>query len=83
MSTIKKLSELKVGTIATIRQLIETKEKEGLVDRLTSMGMVPGTRLEVLFEAPFGGGICVRLRNTQIGLRTADAQFVEVELCQM
>ena len=47
--------------------------------RLIEMGIVPGTRMEILRKAPFGGPVQVSLRGYTLSLRRYDAEQIFVE----
>ncbi|MCB0405940.1 MAG: ferrous iron transport protein A [Bdellovibrionales bacterium] len=54
-------------------------EKTGLTERLLEMGLVEGSHVEVLHEAPLSGDpIAVSVRGTLVGLRRSEADYVEV-----
>ncbi|MCB0418125.1 MAG: ferrous iron transport protein A [Bdellovibrionaceae bacterium] len=70
------------GTIVSVGSgpMREDKpEKEGLTERLLEMGLVEGSRVEVLHEAPISGDpIAVSVRGALVGLRRDEADYVEV-----
>jgi len=48
--------------------------------RLMELGLVQGSRVELVHEAPYGGDpIAVRVRGTLIALRRSEAARVEIE----
>ncbi len=49
-----------------------------LAGRLMAMGILPGSRIEVLRPAPFGGGLYVKADNLLIALRKEEAEFILV-----
>lgn len=51
----------------------------GIVRRLMELGLVPGTRVEVLRRAPLGDPIELRLRDVHLSLRRSEAAFIHVE----
>lgn len=51
----------------------------GAVRRLMELGLVPGTRVEVLRRAPLGDPIELRLRDVHLSLRRSEAAFIHVE----
>ena len=69
-----KLSEAKVG--ATVR--IDSVEDSPMKQRLMTMGLIPGTKVEILQSAPLGDPIAVRLRAYNLALRKDDAALIEV-----
>ncbi len=69
-----KLNEAKVG--ATVR--IDSIDDSPMKQRLMTMGLIPGTKVEILQSAPFGDPIAVRLRAYNLALRQDDAKLIEV-----
>ena len=47
-----------------------------LAVRLMAMGVLPGSRVEVLRSAPFGGGFYVKAENLLLALRSEEAQSI-------
>ena len=47
--------------------------------KLLSMGLTPGTELEVVRVAPMGDPVEVRVRGTSISLRKGEAEALQVE----
>lgn len=41
-----------------------------------AMGVLPGSRVEVLRSAPFGGGLYVKVDNLLLALRSEEAQII-------
>ncbi len=73
------LGSLKPGSRGTILSL--TPDPEGVTQRLLEMGLLEGSPIEVMHEAPFGRDpIAVRVRGTLIALRRQEANLVEVIL---
>lgn len=46
--------------------------------RLMELGIIPGTRVEVLRVAPFGDPLELRARGCNLSIRAAEARHVEV-----
>lgn len=46
--------------------------------RLLDMGLIPGTRVEVIKVAPMGDPIQLRLRGYELTLRLEDAREIDV-----
>lgn len=69
-----KLSEARVG--ATVR--IDSIDDSPMKQRLMTMGVIPGTKVEILQSAPLGDPIAVRLRAYNLALRKDDAKLIEV-----
>ena len=69
-----KLDETKTGMTVRIDSLDESKLKQ----RLMTMGLIPGTRVEILNSAPMGDPIALRLRSYNLAMRKADAAKIHV-----
>ena len=70
------LDKLGVGNCG----IIKTVGGEGnLRLRLLDMGVIPGTRVEIMRIAPMGDPVEVYLRGYTLSLRLEDAAKVEVE----
>lgn len=61
----KLLSDPVVGQRGTIVQL----HNEDLAAKLLAIGVVPGSRVEVVRKAPFGGGYYIKVDQQYIALR--------------
>ena len=68
------LGEAKTGMTVRIDSVGESKLKQ----RLMTMGLIPGTRVEILNSAPFGDPIALRLRSYNLAIRRDDAAQIEV-----
>ena len=69
-----KLAETKKGMVVRIDSIGESQLKQ----RLMTMGLIPGTRVEILNSAPFGDPIALRLRSYNLAMRRNDAAQIEV-----
>ncbi|MBR1396634.1 MAG: ferrous iron transport protein A [Selenomonadaceae bacterium] len=49
-----------------------------LKNRLMTMGLIPGTRVEILRSAPMGDPIAIRLRSYNLAMRKDDAAQIQV-----
>jgi len=47
--------------------------------RLLDLGMLPGTEVQVVRKAPFGGPIVLRVRGYQVCIRRAEAQNIAID----
>ena len=65
-----------MGSAAVIRRLDLPRP---LTRRLLEMGLLPGTRVQVVRVAPLGDPLELRLRNYCLSLRREDALRIEVE----
>jgi ferrous iron transport protein A len=75
VSTPPSLADVKVGGAATIVVVVGAR---GLAVRLMEMGLLPGTRVEVLRVAPLGDPIEVRVRGFALSIRRQEARGIEV-----
>lgn len=74
----RRLGELRKGESATIVRVNEAAEA-ALTRRMLEMGLLEGSRVELVHEAPFGGDpVAVRARGALIALRRNEANFIEV-----
>lgn len=69
-----KMSEAKPGT--TVR--IDHIEASELKNRLMSMGLVKGTKVEILRTGPMGDPLAVLVRSYKMAVRLADAERISV-----
>ena len=69
-----KLDETKTGMTVRIDSLDESKLKQ----RLMTMGLIPGTHVEILNSAPMGDPIALRLRSYNLAMRRDDAAKIHV-----
>ncbi|MGK5085813.1 FeoA family protein [Bdellovibrionota bacterium FG-1] len=85
MSGNIKLGELKRGFHAQIVSVgsaweLGTREDNEMIARLMEMGLIEGSSIEVVHEAPFSGDpIAVRVRGALIALRRNEANHVWVK----
>ena len=70
---IKSLDRCRAGRVTRV----EVPGAEGL--RLMEMGLIPGTRVQVLRRAPFGDPIQIILRGYALTLRRSMAAAILVE----
>lgn len=74
------LDLLAPGCSARIAQVREHAAMPQFHQRLVEMGFDTGVEVEMLHHGPFGGDpVCVRVGNTQIALRRAEAALVAIE----
>lgn len=71
------LEELEPGKRCRIKKL---SAKNLLGQRLMSMGIYPGTIIDVIRNAPLEDPMEVRIEGYSISLRHEEAKFVEVEI---
>ncbi len=70
------LSELQAGESGRVAGIAGDA---AAVRRLMDMGMVRGTRVEVIRRAPLGDPLEVRLRGFMLTLRRAEAEHITLE----
>lgn len=70
------LQDGETGMIVRIDSVGDSRLK----NRLMTMGLIPGTRVEVLRSAPLGDPIAVRLRSYNLALRRDDAAQIQVSV---
>lgn len=69
------LKDSKTGMELKIAEIGDSALKE----RLMTMGLIPGTKVQVLRSAPLGDPIAIRVRSYNLALRKADAAHITVE----
>ncbi|MGD6934546.1 MAG: FeoA family protein [Candidatus Bathyarchaeia archaeon] len=70
-----RLSELKPGKKATITQIQETGPAR---KRLLDMGLVKGSKLQIICSAPLGDPIEIEVRDYKLTLRKREAENIIV-----
>ena len=68
------LKDAEIGSSVRIDSIGESEIKQ----RLMTMGLIPGTRIEILRSAPLGDPIAIRLRAYNLAIRKSDAEKIEV-----
>jgi ferrous iron transport protein A len=75
-----KLGELEKGKRARIISIDPAAGSGEICARLMEMGLLEGSLVEVVHEAPFGGDpIAVRVRGAMIALRRNEANHIWVQ----
>ncbi|MDH4477966.1 MAG: FeoA family protein [Verrucomicrobiaceae bacterium] len=72
---VSTLADLPIDTPAIIERFLGAKPS---LTRLRELGLVPGAQVEVIRRAPLGEPIEIRLRESHIAMRNADAAFIAV-----
>ena len=72
---LKKLSELEIGQVATIRQF----EDDEIFLKLMEMGFIPGEKVAIEQVAPLGDPIAILIAGYQVSLRLNEASKIMVE----
>ncbi len=84
----QKLGELKKGQSGRILSVEKDREGDGFSDerlaqRLMEIGLLEGSQVEVVHEAPISGDpIVVRVRGALIALRRNEANRILISLAQ-
>ena len=72
---LKKLSDLEIGQVATIRQF----EDDEIFLKLMEMGFIPGENVIIEQVAPLGDSIAILIAGYQVSLRLNEAAKIMVE----
>lgn len=67
--TGKQLAQLKVGNKGYVSHFTD----HCMACKMLSMGILPGTQIELVRSAPFGGGCYIKADQLLIALRRAEA----------
>lgn len=65
----KKLAHLNIGDQGEVSHFTN----ERMASKLIAIGVLPGTRIQVIRKAPFGGGCYVKADNLLLALRRDEA----------
>lgn len=74
---IKKLKDMKVGETGTI---VTLNGSGNVKHRLIDMGLVSGTKIQVVKFAPLGDPVEIKVKNFELALRTSEAGMIDVEV---
>jgi len=77
-SASQRLSSLPPGSSGTVTAIEVAPEHRG---RLLEMGLLPGTRIEVVRYAPLGDPVEIKVRGYNLSLRKHDAEQVWIQTC--
>ena len=69
------LSEIKPGQIV---EVVNVAGQSSFRRRLMELGLVPGTRVELLRVAPLGDPVELLVRGASLSIRKAEASVIEV-----
>jgi Fe2+ transport system protein FeoA len=72
------LSDLKAGQKARITA-ITPRGDQAYRQRLIAMGLLPGTELVLLRQAPFGDPVQILIRGVELSLRKNEASILQIE----
>lgn len=78
MAIQMKLGEVKIGQSATV----QTIDSDGLRSKLLELGLTTGSRIQVLYFAPFGDPIAIDLEGFVLSLRKSEANLIHVTVQQ-
>jgi len=67
--TGKQLAKLRSGAKGLVRQI----SNPAIASKLMAMGILPGTSIQLVRKAPFGGGCYVKADNLLVALRKTEA----------
>ena len=65
-------------TTAGMTVRIDALEESPLKQRLMTMGLIPGIKVEILNSAPMGDPIAIRIRSYNLAMRKDDAAHIQV-----
>jgi len=77
MSQPTRLSDLEQGSSAVIESL---PTGDASLTRLRELGLLPGTRIQLIRRAPMGDPIEISVRGSLISLRTKEAELIEIRM---
>ncbi|MGB0839239.1 MAG: FeoA family protein [Chitinophagales bacterium] len=69
-----KLLEMKAKEKGIILQV--NSQSEAFIQRILALGIDFDTPVEVKYKAPFGGPVCLKIRNKLIMMRQKEAQDI-------
>jgi ferrous iron transport protein A len=69
------LSEIKPGQVV---EVVSVAGQSSFRRRLMELGLVPGTRVELLRVAPLGDPVELLVRGASLSIRKAEASVIEV-----
>ncbi|HMI79921.1 MAG TPA: FeoA family protein [Ferruginibacter sp.] len=75
----KRLSEMKVGKTAVIREF----ENDDIFLKLMEMGCIPGETVRIDQKAPLGDPISITVAGYHLSLRLDEAEMIWVEETQL
>lgn len=75
------LDQLQAGDAAEVMQFLI--DSSPLRRRLLALGLLPGTPLQVLRRAPLGDPLQIRVRDTSLALRGAEAAVIQVKRAEL
>jgi ferrous iron transport protein A len=76
MSQPTRLSDLEQGSSAVIESI---PTRNASLTRLRELGLLPGTRIQLIRRAPMGDPIEISVRGSLISLRKKEAELIEIQ----
>lgn len=75
VNKIKTLNTIKIGESFRVRNILPSE----ISVKLLEMGFYIGKEVELLYKAPFGDPLAVRVGDYVLSMRKSEAQLIEVE----
>jgi Fe2+ transport system protein FeoA len=70
----------KIGNVHIVKSIHHFDQYESITRRLLEMGLVPGTEVEIIHQAPMTHDpIVIQVRGTLLACRRAEVKGVELE----
>jgi Fe2+ transport system protein FeoA len=70
------LNDLQPGDRAVVKGCVMQQQ---VYERLSEMGLIEGTIIELVRVAPLGDPLQIKLRGYNLSLRTSEARHIQVE----
>jgi ferrous iron transport protein A len=70
------LNRVLTATMPGKGELVSHFADEQVASKLMAMGILPGSRIQLIRKSPFGGGWFVKVDNTYIALRKQEAACI-------
>ena len=77
MATLLPLSELPVGAAAVVR---DVQSGTATLTRLRELGLLPGTRIQLVRRAPMGDPLEISVRGSLLSVREQEAKLIQIEV---
>ncbi len=75
MGTVTRLSDLPQGATVTV---VSMPSSDSSMMRLRELGLLPGTRIQLVRRAPLGDPMEISVRGSLLSLRRREADLIEV-----
>ena len=76
MVAASKLNRVLTATMPGKGEMISHFINEQIASKLMAMGILPGSRIQLIRKSPLGGGWFVKVDNTYIALRKQEAACI-------